>query len=421
MVESNLTGSGFQALAAAHALGCDVLFLTRSPQLYLSRPGVAPLFERYVGEVVTVDTDDINALEEKLRPMMPGLRGVVTFGEYAVISTAAVARRLGLPGPDPDAVRRARNKDEFRSICRRSGLPTPRYAVLSELDAVAAAVAAVGLPCVVKPVDESASVGVRACFDLAEVTDTVAGLLAAPANSRGQARTSRVLIEECLVGPEVSVEIIAAGTEVVVLGVTDKVLAGMPAFVEVGHTFPSGLALELVEACGAAAVNAVRAVGLTDCVAHVELKVTADGPRLIELNARPAGDRICDLVRLATGIDVITAALRIGVGLAVDCSARKSGAAAIRFLTPVPGRVRRIRGLEIACTVPGVVDVVVSVTEGSEIGQLRNSHRRAGHVVAEADTAYAASHAAQTASALILVETDVEARSGDLMLEGPEQ
>lgn len=408
MVESNLTGSGFQALATAHALGFDVVFLTRDPQLYLTRPGVAPLFERNVAEVVTVDTDDIDALEKKLLPMLPGLLGVVTFGEYAVISTAAVARRLGLPGPDPDAVRRARNKDEFRTICRRSGLPTPRYAVLRDRDAVAAAVAAVGLPCVVKPVDESASVGVRACYDLAEVTDTVAGLLAAPANSRGQARTSRVLIEEYLVGPEVSVEIVAAGTEIVVLGVTDKVLAGLPAFVEVGHTFPSGLAPELVEACGATAVAAVRAVGLTDCVAHVELKVTPHGPRLIELNARPAGDRICDLVRLATGIDVITAALRIGVGVGVDCTARKSGAAAIRFLTPVPGRVRQIRGVEVARTVAGVVDVVVSVTEGSEIGPLRDSHRRAGHVIAEAGTAYAASHAAQTASAFILVETGVE-------------
>ncbi|MCO6693172.1 ATP-grasp domain-containing protein, partial [Streptomyces sp. Vc17.3-30] len=85
--------------------------------------------------------------------------------------------------------------------------------VAEAADAVADAVARVGLPCVVKPADGSGSQDVRWCSDEESALAHAARILAATENVRGQKRAGKVLIEEFAQGPEYSVEMFCAGGE----------------------------------------------------------------------------------------------------------------------------------------------------------------------------------------------------------------
>ena len=60
---------------------------------------------------------------------------------------------------------------------------------------------------------------------------------------------------------------------------------------DVFRIFRSGPA-ETVALCEATAREALKAMNLNMGACHVELRLTADGPRLIEVNGRLAGDRI---------------------------------------------------------------------------------------------------------------------------------
>jgi biotin carboxylase len=407
MIETNMSGSGFEALRLARLLGIDVTFVTRDLDLYRAVPGVARIFSEYVDEILVGDTNDVDAVVELTQSRMRRGRvdGLVALGEYHVAVAAGAARRLGFAGPDPDAVRTARNKDRMRAVCLRTGLPSPRFAVVHDEDAARRAAGPVGLPCVVKPADESGSIDVLLCREPHEVVTQFRAIRDRSVNYRGQRRNPAVLVEEYVVGCEVSVETLGCGDGARVLGVTDKQLAAAPRFVEMGHAFPSGLPADSVSGCARLAVNALEAIGYRTGPAHVEIRIGPQGPRLIEVNPRCGGDRIPDLVELATGVSMLAETLRLGLGERPHLSPVATGGAAVRFLAAEPGRVRRVAGLETARTVPGVVDVRPEVGEGDIVRPLRDAHDRAAYVVARGETTYEACRTAETALAQLHVDT----------------
>ena len=116
------------------------------------------------------------------------------------------------------------------------------------------------------------------CTTVAEVVDSFRTIVSDRTNRRGQPRHPEVLVEECLVGFEVGVEVLAEAGSVRVLGVTDKLVGGGNRFIELGHSFPTALPDSIRGELEQAAVAATTAVGFDLGIAHVELKYTADGP-----------------------------------------------------------------------------------------------------------------------------------------------
>ena len=101
-----------------------------------------------------------------------------------------------------------------------------------------------------------------------------------------------VLVEEYMIGPEVSVELLVVDGVAHVLQVTDKLTSGAPNYFEIGHCQPTSLKDEDRAAISELAKAAVLAVGLKNSAAHVEIIVTPNGPKMVELGARLGGDWI---------------------------------------------------------------------------------------------------------------------------------
>lgn len=409
MVETNMSGSGFQALRLAREMGVDVTFVTRDLELYRAVPGTARFFDEYVDEVLTCETNDLATLVDTLRERVRRgqVDGLLALGEYHVAAAAQAGRQLGFLGPDPAAVLLARNKDDMRRACVRDGVPAPRFAVVHDERSAVGAAAEVGLPCVVKPVDESGSIDVRLCYRPDDVARHFRAILSTPVNYRGQRRSPAVLVEEYVAGCEVSVETLCWQGTTHVVGVTDKQLAGAPRFVEMGHAFPSALPPAVVSGCARLAVDALDAIGYCFGPAHVEVKVGPAGPRLIEVNPRCGGDRIPDLVELSTGVSLLAETLRMHLGEPPRLTQVPAGGAAVRFLGGEPGVVRQVFGVELARGLPGVVDVQQEVETGDTVRPLRDAHDRVAYAIARGESTYVACRNAETA----LAQVDVDTRS----------
>ncbi|MGK5169389.1 pyridoxal-phosphate dependent enzyme [Geodermatophilus sp. CPCC 205761] len=411
ILESNLSGSGFEGLRISKALGCHVTFFTRDVQRYLDVPGAPAYFDDYVDEIVHCET---NVLEE----LLPHVRaiaaqrpfdGFLTLAEYDVVVGAQVAVELGLPTVSVEGVRVARNKALMRRRCAEAGLPMPAFRTVETPAQAREAALGVGLPCVVKPADETSSADVRRCLTPDEAAGHVALIRTRVENTRGQARYHELMVEECVRGPEVSVEVLAEGDRFEVLGVTDKSLAGHGYFVEIGHSFPSALPPETVRACGELATDALRAVGFDLGMAHVEIRVTESGPRLIEINPRPAGGKITDLVDHALGICCLELAIRQYLGQSlpdVVLPPAPVAGAAIRYLSGPPGRVVAVTGQERAAGMPGVLEVTLKPKPGDVLRPLHRNGDRAGHVLVVAETAALASRTAEAAGHEIGIHTE---------------
>jgi biotin carboxylase len=395
MVESNTTGTGRTFAVAARARGLRPVLLSARPERY-------PWVIEDDIDVARADTTDATSVAAVARAAAEdaGLAGLVTSSEYFVAVTARAAARLGLPGADPAAVERCRDKRRQRLVLRGAGVAVPAFAAANSPEEAVEAAAAIGYPVVVKPADGTGSRGVRLCCEPAEVLDHAAGLLAIRHDERGHPAIAAVLVEEHVIGPEVSVE--TFGTEVV--GITAKHLGRLPSFVECGHDFPAD-----GPQVGVVARAAIEALGLGFGPAHTEIRLGRRGPVVIEVNPRLAGGHIPTLVRLATGIDLIGATIDAVTGTARPLPEPGPGHASIRFLVPPrAGRVRRTAGVAAAAAVPGVVDVAIAVRAGQRVGGTGSFLDRVGHVITAGPTATAARTAAETALALLEIDLDAD-------------
>jgi biotin carboxylase len=266
------------------------------------------------------------------------LAGVFTWTEWYLVPVARLARRLGLPTNAPEVMQACRNKAVSRSLFAQHGVPSAAsVTVRTEAEAEVAA-ERIGYPVVLKPAAHAASIGVIRADTPGQLTAAYA--FAKKAAGLGQESTS-VLVEEYLDGPEVSVECVTYRGKTTVVAVTRKTVSEPPYFEELAHVVDA--ADPLLDVVAPAACAAIRALGITDGVSHVEMRLVDGQPRLVEVNGRIAGDMIGYLVRLATGIDLPRAAADIACGRAPDLTPNRSSAAAIQLIYPdVSGTLRRV-------------------------------------------------------------------------------
>ncbi|MFG3028972.1 ATP-grasp domain-containing protein [Streptomyces sp. NPDC048253] len=367
--------------------GHEFTFLTRDLHHYLrSAPeGVAhPLLG--ARNVITSDTNDTDLLLPEIERLHEVLRfdGVITSCDYYLPTAARIAGHLGLPGSSPEAVESACRKDATRRVLADAGVPGPRFAVHEEWADIVRAAREIGYPLVVKPVDLCAGMYVRRVDDEEQLAAAVRVLSDFPVNARGQRREPAVLLEELMDGPEVSVETVSHAGAVHVVGVTDKSVGGAPAFIETGHMFPAALPAADAEAAEQTALAALKALGLVDgVVAHTEIKLTSAGPRVVEVNPRPAGNRITELVRHVTGIDLAAAFVEVSLGREPDLRRSDTGlcSAAIGFLVPQrSGTLESLDGDELRGA-PGVLEVELAVP-GAQVEAAGSNNEYLGHVMA---------------------------------------
>ena len=304
------------------AAAYDVVLLT----------GTEPSWEKpYIVDHTVVDLHDDAALLAAGRALAARhrLAGVVTWQEWHLVSTARLARVLGLPADSVEVMRACRNKATARTLFARHGVPSAASMKARTLAEAGRATATIGLPAVIKPAAFAGSIGV---IRIDHPEELPAAFEFASAGATQSREDTGVLVEEYLDGPEVSVECVTQRGETTAVAVTRKSLGPAPYFYETGHTVDATdpLLAQVVPA----ATAAVKAVGITDGVQHVEMRLVDGRPRLIEVNARIGGDLIGHLVRLATGIDLPKTATDLACGRAPDLTPTRRQAAGIRMLYP---------------------------------------------------------------------------------------
>ncbi|HEY0781760.1 MAG TPA: ATP-grasp domain-containing protein [Thermoanaerobaculia bacterium] len=380
-IESNTTGTGVRAVHRLLARGDEVVFFTRTPEKY-------PLLAGAAGELklVQADTNDVDGMTgevARLQRERP-LDALVTFSEFYVPMVATVAERCALRALSPRAATACRDKFSTRRHLAAAGRATPRFRLVASEDEARAAGAEVGYPCIVKPPADSSSKGVLLVAGEEELVAQFRRLNAWAVNDRGQALTGQVLIESVLRGPEVSVETMTLGADrTQVVGITAKHLSQPPLFVEIGHDYPAALAPAEAARIEEEVQAALAAVGFDFGPAHTEVRLTPEGPVVVEINPRLAGGMIPELVRHAQGIDLLSAYFDLLAGRPVDLAARQEGWASIRFLLAGrSGRLTGVAGLEEARSLALVREATLGKALGSSVRPAQEAADRLGYVIA---------------------------------------
>ena len=376
------------AIKTAKEMGLTVAVADQNPKAV----GI-PYADVYY-QVSTVDEDGIYEAAKEF-----GADGIMTLAtDMPMRAVAHACDGLGLHGIDYATAIRSTHKGEMIKAFDSAGLPIPRYFLPETVGDAVNLGKTLGFPMICKPVDNSGSRGVSLVCTSDELTEAVR-------YGTENSVSGKVILEEYLVGKEVSAEVIVWQGEATVLAVTDKLTTGAPHFVETGHSQPSRLPVADVKKVEKLAKDAVKAVGITTGAAHVEIMVTENGAFLIELGARMGGDCITThLVPLSTGVNMIKANINVALGNPPRVTPRFNRGAAIRYVLPEPGTIKSIDGAQIAECMSGVKCVEIMKRAGETAGAVRNSNDRLGFVITQGETVDQAVAIADAAASVIRAE-----------------
>ncbi|MEV4512627.1 ATP-grasp domain-containing protein [Dactylosporangium sp. NPDC049525] len=338
--------SPLSILAAARGLA-DVVFLCDRSLSY-----VASRFDELSVLAATYDITGRTAQELEDVVDRAGLAGITTFSESQLNRTAALAHGRGWAFLTPEAARAATDKYLQRRLLAEAGVQATRCRAVRQVADLAAALAEVGLPAVLKP--RSGAAGARTCrvTSHADAAARLRDFLSGPGMSGREFVVEEILAgDPSAAGPGwgdyVSVESITHRGVTRHVEITGKFPLAAP-FRETGYVVPSTLSesdrrrvLDLTSA-------ALAALGVRDGATHVEVKLTPAGPRVIEVNGR-VGGYVADLIRRARGFDLIRAALLVALDRDDDQPAGAYRRHTFQyFLTPPmeAAAVRRFDGVE---------------------------------------------------------------------------
>jgi len=388
-----------RAILQAKALGLRVAAVDRDREA----PGLA---EADIARVV--DFSDIDAVLKATGRLR--IDGVLTVSaDRAVPVVAAIAEARGLPGIGVETAHLMTHKIAMRRRLAEVGVPQPRFAAVRSISERRRAADEVGFPAVLKPADSG---GQRGVFRVESIDEIDAHLHEALAVSP----SGEAILEEYVKGIEMNGIVLAREGEMIPLTLSDRLRPpGIGFGVGWIHvyppTVPSGQLAESERIAG----HTVNALGLRTGIAFPQLIAADDGRVVVvECAARIPGGQMADLVRVATGVDLVEVQLRMALGEELPdeiVKPRFRQPLAIRFLTAEPGplptgKVTWIGPLDKVLAFPGVVQAEVYLQVGETIRPVRLDGDRRGYVIATANTNLQALERAEAAVGLLDVEVE---------------
>ncbi|MFC9101173.1 ATP-grasp domain-containing protein [Streptomyces rochei] len=335
------------------------------------------------------------------------LDGAFSLGADNPPAVSVVAHRFGCPGLPLETALDCTLKDRRLAILREAGLDLPRFAAAESVAEALRAVAEVGLPAVIKPSDQTGSLGVVKVDSPGAVRELAAEALRL-------SPVGRIVVEEFLEGTEHTLAAFMVDGELHRFGFADREYGRKeefaPYFFEGGDTLPSRLTGEQIEEVTDTVRRGALALRLDPAVINTDILRTRDGRVvLLEITCRITGARIAtEVMRLATGVDPLPNVVRLALGRPLDLSElrpTRDGAAVQRFLPADGGVVEWVGDPRHVARRAGVHDVFwgIELAPGTLVPPYRGGADVLAGVIAYAgDTAEAEAIAERTLRALPL-------------------
>lgn len=249
--------------------------------------------------------------------------GILTTSDAPVRIVARVAKVLGLKAMSEEVADICTNKLRQRCLFKRYNVGAPYFDIIDKNNRD---INFNLFPCIVKPIDSSASRGVS----IAQVQSDLKYCIDFAFK---YSKSDKILIEQFVGGREFSVETFTQDGQTTVVAITEKHLLDNGYFVENVHIEPALVSENENNLIQQEVIKAIASIGLDNAPTHTEVKLWNGKVYIIEIACRLGGDYItADLVPLSTGVDMLANLIRLAIGDNIDVSRKWNKYAAIQFV-----------------------------------------------------------------------------------------
>lgn len=217
--------------------------------------------------------------------------------DFALLSTAYVCEKLGLPGHDSfETSLQIHHKDKYRALATRLGIETPKAISVYNEDGFEDALKNLRFPIIVKPVDLTGGKGILRANNREEA-------LVAFKNATSRTRESHIVVEEFVTGTNHGFSAYLVNQKVAFY-FADNEQYYLNKYMVSGANTPSTTSAKGLAQLVTDSEKIAKELNLVDGILHIQYIERDDGtPVIIEICRRPPGDLYIKFVKYATGID----------------------------------------------------------------------------------------------------------------------
>lgn len=290
-------------IKAAHEQGYYVITADYIPE---------NIAHKYSDEYVNVSIIDKEAVLKVAREKE--IDGIMSFGvDPGVVTASYVQNQMGLPSFGPfESVEILQNKDKFRAFLAENNFNVPRAKGFSSVEEALADLTWYDYPVIVKPTDAAGSKGVTR-------VDKPEELKSALEYASEHSISGHIIVEEFIEkqGCSSDTDSMSVDGKLVFVSFCAQRFdaeAKNP-YTPAAYSWPSTFTKEQEEYLTSEIQRLITLLDLKTVVYNIEVRVNPAGkPFIMELTPRGGGNRLCEMLRYATGVDMITAITRVMVG-----------------------------------------------------------------------------------------------------------
>lgn len=240
--------------------------------------------------------------------------GIMSFAcDPGVVAASYVQNKMGLPSFGPfESVEILQNKDKFRAFLAKNGFNVPQAKGFDSVEAAMEEIYWYPWPVIVKPTDAAGSKGVTR-------VDKAEDLKPALEYAMEHSISGHIIVEEFIDKQGCSSDTDSFSEDgklkfVSFCAQRFDAEATNP-YTPAAYSWPSTFTKEQEEYLTSEIQRLITLLNLKTCVYNIEVRVAPNGkPYIMELTPRGGGNRLCEMLRYATGVDMITAITRAIVG-----------------------------------------------------------------------------------------------------------
>ena len=361
---------------AAHSLGCHVITCDYLPD------NIAHKYSDEYHNVSILDRDAVLFLAREL-----GIDGIMSFAvDPGVVTAAYVADRLGLSCAGPyESIRILQDKEKFRGFLETNGFNVPKSKGFSSYEEACASRDYFTWPVIVKPVDSAGSKGVSR-------VDSPDKLREAFDNAMSHSFSGKVIIEEFIekLGCSSDSDCFSVDGKLEFVSFSAQRFdenADNP-YTPAAYNWPSTFTKEQEAELTTEIQRLLTLLRMRTSIYNIETRIGTNGrPYIMEVSPRGGGNRLAEMLRIATGVDMITAAVKAALGEKVDGIAQKPYDGHWAEVILHANRSGAFRGLYINPEMSShVVERDLWVREGERVSSFNGANDAIGTLVMRLDS-----------------------------------
>ncbi|MEB2299160.1 ATP-grasp domain-containing protein [Lysinibacillus xylanilyticus] len=373
-IGTNKSGSSREATRAAEKLGYFTVLFTNNEKQLQQRKAYPDIHK-----MILIDTSNIEDMKDEIYNLTKAgleIKSIVSFVDPFVHVASILCDEFCDNYTSSTAIEMMEDKEKTRNFLKNQPY-SPKFFLLKPNESFSNNMA---FPLIVKSPKSTGSKDVLLANDSNQLEKHLSHL-------RSKNPRETIMIEEYIEGPQYLVEALVYKRQANIIGIIEQEITQGKRFIITGYGVLVKAPKEIQAGLEEVLQSIVKAFNIENGALHLELRLTKNGWKLIEINPRISGGAMNTMLHAAFGFNLVEETLKLFLGERPDINPRHRKFVYTKYvIVESKGILEKVIGRNKATNSPGVVDVYVKPKRGTLLTPPLSMGHRYAYVIAEGAT-----------------------------------